>query len=273
MTDSQVALKEILSAKTHYGVLGVEEFESDVAVLRKAYLRRSVKVHPDKCREDTEHATAAFQKVAQAWQILGDDTKRTAYNDALRMKGAAAADMQQDYDNNVSDDETDAYGQKRHRYAQRDETFYSGPPPSMQEALFMFATVVGSMMGGKTAANITETMFWAEKLLNRTDANGNTTRGLSLDTLETMSTKDKATLAMAVGSGLKVASSAARSLGMRQSAATLEKSAQMAQMAGVAGMVADQPAVRKVLQQGSEGWKKLKSGLNTVKTVLQREEE
>ena len=52
MTDeSSPVIDEILHAKTHYDVLGVDSSSLDTAALRKAYLRRSLKIHPDKCND------------------------------------------------------------------------------------------------------------------------------------------------------------------------------------------------------------------------------
>lgn len=290
---SDAIVEEILSAKTHYQVLGVAEeelrashhhnnteahdSEARTAALRKAYLRRSVKVHPDK--NSHPDATQAFQRVAQAWQVLGDATKRAAYDAALQRGGA---DMQEEY-NEYNEEDNNFDGKYSHpRYAQRGETYYAGPPPSMQEALFLFATVVGTMSGGstgRTMSNLTEALYWAERFLRQNEASSQQ-RGLDgngeFTDAASLSNQEKASLAMAVGSGLKVASSAARSLGMNQSAAAMEKGAKLAQMAGVGAMVADKlpkDTVQKVLKSGSEGWKKLRSSMQAVQTVLKAQQQ
>ena len=256
MTESSsTMIDEILQASTHYDVLGVEDsMKEDTAALRKAYLRRSLRIHPDK--SDDPRAKEAFQKVAQAWQVLSDDTARAQYNAALKR---GQADLNDDYDNNNHKD-------NNHR-APRPETYYAGPPPSMQESLFMFATVVGSMMGGKSVANMTEAMYWAEKLLSRTTDRSGVVDG------EPLTAADKATMGMAFGSGLKVASNAARSLGFHQSAANIERTAQLAQLASVGVMVAEQPAVKRVIEQGSESLRKLKGGMDVVRAVLHQQKE
>ena len=238
-------IDEILQASTHYDVLGVDDMSMDTASLRKAYLRRSVKVHPDK--NPDERAQEAFQRVAQAWQILSDDTSRAQYDQALRQ---GRANMNQDYSSTEN-------GEGSHS-----QTYYAGPPPSMQESLFVFATVVGSMMGGKTVGNLSEALFWAEKLMRQTER-----RGLAGDNSDTneMTNGEKATLAMALGSGLKVASSAARSLGMSGASEKLDQTARLAQMAGVGLMVAEQPAVKQLLQ--SESLQKLKGGIHAVRAI------
>mmetsp|Transcript_6387 Transcript_6387/g.13160 ORF Transcript_6387/g.13160 Transcript_6387/m.13160 type:complete len:275 (+) Transcript_6387:84-908(+) len=260
MTDESPMIDEILHATTHYDVLGVDSMDLDTAALRKAYLRRSLKIHPDKSNDP--RAKEAFQKVAQAWQVLSDGTSRAQYDQALKR---GQADLNDDYDNSNDNDyyyNGDGDAPRRRR---QHETYYAGPPPSMQESLFLFATVVGSMMGGgKSMGNMTEALYWAEKLMSRTADRG--------DSDEPLSTADKATMAMAFGSGLKVASNAARSLGFRESAAKMEQAAHLAQMASVGVMVAEQPAVQRVIQQGSESLRKFKGGIDVVRAVLNHQQ-
>ena len=239
-------IDEILSATTHYQVLGVDDNDDmmmmDTTMLRKAYLRRSVKVHPDKNHH--QGATEAFQRVAAAWQVLSDDTSRAQYDAALQQGRG-----------NLNDNHDDTHDDSAKYHQQQRQ-------PSMQEALFVFATVVGSMMGGKTMANLTEALFWGEKLMRQqqqqqqrdVDANNNLSNA-----------SEKATMAMALGSGLKVASTAAKSLGMSGASQKLEQSARLAQMAGVGLFVADQPAVKRVLE--SESLRKLKGSVAAVRTV------
>ena len=255
-TNTTSIIDEILQAPTHYAVLGLDHNQNDNndnnnnidnAMLRKAYLRRSVKVHPDK--NSDPRATTAFQKVAQAWQVLSDDTRRAAYNAALRQ---GRADPHADYNNDNDNNGT------------QQQTYYAGPPPNMQESLFVFATVVGSMMGGKTVGNLSQALFWAEKFLQQ---QGDKSRNGNAE----MSNGEKATLAMALGSSLKVASSAAKSLGMSGTSRQLENTARMAQMAGVGIMVAEQPAVQRVLQ--SDSLRKLKGGIHAVRAALQQQQQ
>lgn len=253
MTDSAAIIDDILQASTHYDVLGVDSMDSDTAALRKAYLRRSVKVHPDK--NEDPRAKEAFQKVAQAWQVLSDDASRAQYDQALKR---GRADMNDDYDRAAGDGDDDGV-------PRRPETYYAGPPPSMQESLFLFATVVGNMMGGKTVANVTEAVYWAEKALSRSHDRG-------VDGPPS-STRDRATMAMTFGSGLRVASDAARGMGFRESAAKMERTARLAQMAGVGITVAEQPAVRRVLQQGTESLRKFKGHIDAVRTVLNQQQQ
>ncbi|GBG25751.1 DnaJ protein-like [Hondaea fermentalgiana] len=81
--DSEVAreavVESILAADSLYEVLQVTRAEAQSnRVLRKAYLKRSMECHPDK----TSHprATEAFQRVAEAYDTLGDSLKRAQYD-------------------------------------------------------------------------------------------------------------------------------------------------------------------------------------------------
>jgi DnaJ-class molecular chaperone len=85
-----------------YDVLGVSKTASDREI-QKAYRKRCVQTHPDKTGGDRR----AFDKVAEAYDILSDDTKRQTYdrfgkagldptnpnNGAAFGGGGAAADM------------------------------------------------------------------------------------------------------------------------------------------------------------------------------------
>ena len=59
-------IKEVLTATSCYDALGIDAEHSELsdADVRRAYLKRSVKVHPDKHAPDVQaEATRAFQKV------------------------------------------------------------------------------------------------------------------------------------------------------------------------------------------------------------------
>lgn len=73
-----------------YEVLGVPRGAS-ATDLKKAYRNLAQKYHPDKCPND-KSAEEKFKEAANAYQILSDDDKRTAYDryglDGLRRGGA-----------------------------------------------------------------------------------------------------------------------------------------------------------------------------------------
>lgn len=58
-------VERILSAPDFYAVLGVAQSTDDEAIIRKAYLKLSIIVHPDKNKHAL--ATEAFQRVAEGW--------------------------------------------------------------------------------------------------------------------------------------------------------------------------------------------------------------
>eukprot|EP00512_Aurantiochytrium_limacinum_P004680 CAMPEP_0171503222 /NCGR_PEP_ID=MMETSP0958-20121227/10740_1 /TAXON_ID=87120 /ORGANISM="Aurantiochytrium limacinum, Strain ATCCMYA-1381" /LENGTH=270 /DNA_ID=CAMNT_0012038617 /DNA_START=89 /DNA_END=901 /DNA_ORIENTATION=+ len=81
--DSQAArdavIDSILEAETLYEVLQVKKTDDlSAAVLRKAYLKRSMQCHPDKSSHP--RATEAFQRVAEAYDTLSDGLKRAQYD-------------------------------------------------------------------------------------------------------------------------------------------------------------------------------------------------
>ncbi len=72
-----------------YAVLGVAP-EASAAAIRQAYRALARRLHPDV----NAGATEAFRRVADAYEILGDDRRRHAYDvrraDAFRRSGPAA---------------------------------------------------------------------------------------------------------------------------------------------------------------------------------------
>lgn len=83
--------KEIKAAEAavpdYYAVLGVKPTATASDELKAAYRRLATKWHPDK-------PTGNPQKMAElneAWGVLGDDTKRLAYNAKFKAQGSVAA--------------------------------------------------------------------------------------------------------------------------------------------------------------------------------------
>ncbi len=69
----------------HYEVLGVPP-TADAAMVRRAYLRLARTHHPDYHVGDEvgrRRAERTMQRVNEAWAVLGDDTKRRAYDRTL----------------------------------------------------------------------------------------------------------------------------------------------------------------------------------------------
>lgn len=67
-----------MSKRDYYEVLGVSQGVSD-AELKKSYRRLAMKHHPDR-NPDDEHAAARFKEVQEAYSVLADSRKRSAYD-------------------------------------------------------------------------------------------------------------------------------------------------------------------------------------------------
>ena len=67
-----------MSKRDFYEVLGVERTADDREI-KKAYKRLAMKYHPDRNREDPQ-AEEKFKEVKEAYEILSDGQKRTAYD-------------------------------------------------------------------------------------------------------------------------------------------------------------------------------------------------
>ena len=75
--------------RTYYEVLGVDP-SADKNAIRKAYLKLSLKYHPDKTPDNIEEAKANFIAIGQAYEVLFDETKRAQYDRELRSGGGGA---------------------------------------------------------------------------------------------------------------------------------------------------------------------------------------
>ncbi len=67
-----------MSKRDYYEVLGVEKGASDQEI-KKAYRRLAMKYHPDR-NPDDETAKARFQEASEAYEVLSDEEKRSAYD-------------------------------------------------------------------------------------------------------------------------------------------------------------------------------------------------
>lgn len=70
-----------------YGLLHLEETGPQVAlaIIRKAYRRRALELHPDK-RGDDPVAAVEFQKLQKAYDILNDEKARASYDELQRVR-------------------------------------------------------------------------------------------------------------------------------------------------------------------------------------------
>lgn len=230
------SIDDVLDAPDYYAVLGVPETLEDIGALRRAYLSKSVQVHPDK--NGDPRATEAFQKVAEAWNVLSDGTARAEYDQQRqRLKG-------------IHDDS---------------ESHYTSPPaPSFQDALFAFATAT-SMMGGSSSSSamgsMAQTLYWAEKLVQGRPEQG---------------AEKAAHAAMALGSGLRAVAFGAKMMGFKNASAVADRSATLAHTVGVGTFMTnaaakDNPAVQQALSQGGEKAKGISESIHrSIKGQLER---
>lgn len=65
-------------AKDYYDILGVSKEASDDEI-KSAYRKLAKKYHPD-LNKDNPDATAKFKEVSEAYEVLGDSTKRSNYD-------------------------------------------------------------------------------------------------------------------------------------------------------------------------------------------------
>ncbi|KAK3033704.1 hypothetical protein RJ639_034479 [Escallonia herrerae] len=65
--------------KDWYKILGVSKTAS-VSEIKKAYKKLALQWHPDKNVDNREEAEAKFREIAAAYEVLGDEEKRTRYD-------------------------------------------------------------------------------------------------------------------------------------------------------------------------------------------------
>lgn len=66
-------------SEDYYKLLGVKRDATD-AQIKKAFKKMAIKYHPDKNQDDPDKAKAHFQKLANAYETLGDPDKRRTYD-------------------------------------------------------------------------------------------------------------------------------------------------------------------------------------------------
>lgn len=67
-----------MAKRDYYEILGVDR-SADDAALKKAYRRLAMKYHPDRNPDDSE-AEASFKEAKEAYNVLSDGSKRSAYD-------------------------------------------------------------------------------------------------------------------------------------------------------------------------------------------------
>lgn len=66
-----------MKCKDYYDILGLPK-SATTDEIKKAYRKKSIKVHPDK--NSQPKAEDAFKKLSQAYSCLSDDSKRKSYD-------------------------------------------------------------------------------------------------------------------------------------------------------------------------------------------------
>ena len=66
-----------MNSKDYYDVLGISKTATEDEI-KKAYRKKSLKVHPDK--NGTEKAQEAFKKVSKAYSCLSNPDTRKSYD-------------------------------------------------------------------------------------------------------------------------------------------------------------------------------------------------
>jgi curved DNA-binding protein len=77
--------------KDYYHILGVDP-DTDTKDIKAAYRRLARKYHPD--LNPGEEAEARFKEVAEAWEVLKDDTRRAEYDELRRYGGRRPQDFE-----------------------------------------------------------------------------------------------------------------------------------------------------------------------------------
>ena len=66
-----------------YEILGVSE-NADDSEIKKAYMKLSLKYHPDRNPENVEESTQKFQEISAAYEEIKDESSRAKYNHKLK---------------------------------------------------------------------------------------------------------------------------------------------------------------------------------------------
>ena len=67
-----------MAQKNYYDILGISKSASD-AEIKKAYKKMAMQYHPDRNKGDKK-AEAKFKEINEAYQVLGDATKKKNYD-------------------------------------------------------------------------------------------------------------------------------------------------------------------------------------------------
>ena len=134
---------------SYYEVLGVPS-TADQSTIRKAYLKASLKYHPDKNRGNEKEAKDNFIRVGEAYEVLGDPIKRAQYD--REVAGGAFTFKRRKRQTNESDADYDK--EFKDFMNMFDETVAGMTEAELNMAMGAAAIVggiVGSVMGSRAA--------------------------------------------------------------------------------------------------------------------------
>lgn len=82
------------NGKDYYDILGLDKSASSVEI-KSAYRKKALEWHPDRHKDDKEEAEKRFKEINEAYQILSDSSKKSAYDryghDAFSPGGSSSA--------------------------------------------------------------------------------------------------------------------------------------------------------------------------------------
>ena len=94
-------IEELFETKDLYDVLNVGK-DVDTAAIKKAYYKTSLKVHPDRVKEDErEIATKKFQALGAVYKVLSDKDARALYDES--------GEIDEESDGNMENRDWDQY--------------------------------------------------------------------------------------------------------------------------------------------------------------------
>jgi curved DNA-binding protein CbpA len=123
--------------KTYYEILGVDP-NADSKTIRQAYLKASLRHHPDKNPDNVEESKALFIEVGQAYENLSDPVLRAKYDREIR-NGSRPTNTRQ----RASGSEERAYDSYREAF----DAHVAGMSEADLRATMGVAAVLGSVLG------------------------------------------------------------------------------------------------------------------------------
>lgn len=74
-----MAVKYVMAKEDYYQLLGIDRNASDDEI-KKSYRSKAMKFHPDRNKDNPEAAEAKFKQIKEAYEVLSDPKKRSAYD-------------------------------------------------------------------------------------------------------------------------------------------------------------------------------------------------